>query len=263
MATQARLNDGSALLDLSHAIVTFREDGHAVTVETEATIRETQSKLEEKWRDWQAERDRRWDEYSACLRFRGEDGYGRDCSYEAEALRQAEEELATVERWMQIVQQAVEEYARAASRWTTFLNGDAIRATSFLGKKLRIVEEYNAIGATLTQMHAASPADHGYAYQQAKQQMLRQALNDPNLGRDVRGWIKQELNRLDRVQAAQATGLRPPGGNQHNLRMPPGFNAGHRQLGINRPSNLVLQNAAINKARPGIARGLGLFDIFR
>jgi hypothetical protein len=263
MATAARINDGTALLDLHQAISSFRDEAHSVLLEASSVIHDTEAVLEERRQYWEAEVARREIEYHACLSYRDEDGYGRDCSCEAAALRQSEEELENVTRWITSVESTVEKYQTDAAHFNEFLGGDAIRATSFLGLKLRTVDEYSTASAGLAQAHAPSPADHGYAFEKAKQDMLRRALDDPSLGRAERGWLKQEINRLVQVQRAHAGGMSPPGGNKRNMRMPPGLDAGHRIPGINEPWNLRLEPAGINRARPAIAKRLGLDYLFR
>jgi hypothetical protein len=98
---------------------------------------------------------------------------------------------------------------------------------------------------------------HGYAYQKARQQFLRSRINDPNEPRHVRGWIQQELNRLDARQSALQAGLRPPGGG-NRIRGVPGYDVGHRIPGIDLPDNFRLEDSSVNRARPGIVRRLGL-----
>jgi hypothetical protein len=108
-------------------------------------------------------------------------------------------------------------------------------------------------------------AEHGSAYRTARQQYLRQLLADPNQPRHVLGWIKQELNRLTRVEQARQQGRRPPGGSARNLRGVPGLDVGHK-LGKHDqhdPKNFRLEDASFNRARPGLARRVGVFHKYR
>ncbi|HKP01841.1 MAG TPA: hypothetical protein VJU77_00635 [Chthoniobacterales bacterium] len=108
-------------------------------------------------------------------------------------------------------------------------------------------------------------AEHGSAYRTARQQYLRQLLTDPNQPRHVLGWVTQELNRLAQVERAQQQGRRGPGGSARNLRGVPGLDVGHK-LGKHDqhdPRNFRLEDARFNRARPGLARRVGVFQKYR
>lgn len=111
---------------------------------------------------------------------------------------------------------------------------------------------------------SAEASQHGALYRRQRQIFLRSLLADPGQPRFVKGWIAQELRRLLNVQRALAFGYRPPGGSRYLLRGVPGFDTGH--LPQNRTNDwrlFRLENAATNRARPGISRRLGLFNRFR
>src|SRR5262245_19376346 len=75
---------------------------------------------------------------------------------------------------------------------------------------------------------ASLEAEHDSKYRTSRQQYLRQLLADPNQPRHVRGWVRQELNRLNRIQRAQQGGWRGPGGSRRYLRGVPGLDVGHK-----------------------------------
>jgi tetratricopeptide (TPR) repeat protein len=104
---------------------------------------------------------------------------------------------------------------------------------------------------------------HGWRYQQARQTFLRGLAEDDNQPAYVRGWIKQELNRLERVGRSKETGNRPPGGNKRQIRGVPGLDVGHVYPDIDLPENFRLESASMNRARPGIAKRLGLTETRR
>jgi len=104
---------------------------------------------------------------------------------------------------------------------------------------------------------------HGYKYQKARQEYLRGLVNDPNQPRHVRGWIKQELNRIDAAKRAKAAGLQPPGRGSGNIRGIPGLDVGHRYPGLDHAANFRLEDAWVNRHRPIVARKLGIFHLFR
>lgn len=108
-------------------------------------------------------------------------------------------------------------------------------------------------------------AEHDSAYRTARQQYLRQLLTDDRQPQHVRGWIQQELNRLAQVQRAEQAGQRAPGGSARHLRGVPGLDVGHKLGKHNQhdPRNFRLEDARFNRARPGLSRGLGLFQKYR
>ena len=108
-----------------------------------------------------------------------------------------------------------------------------------------------------------SGGGHGSRYRRARQQFLRSLEHDERQPRFVRGWIKQELNRLQQVKQARSSGKQPPGGNKRHLRGVPGYDVGHRYPDIDLPENFRLEDANMNRRRPGLARRLGLSDWIR
>jgi hypothetical protein len=109
---------------------------------------------------------------------------------------------------------------------------------------------------------------HGYKYRKTRQEYLRSRPDDPNEPRYVRGWIKQEMRRLDQIKQAKrekrvhvdAEGrtFQGPGGDKRNIRGIPGLHVGHRYPDIDVPENYRLELPSMNSARPGIARRLGI-----
>ncbi len=101
---------------------------------------------------------------------------------------------------------------------------------------------------------------HGSAYQRARQQYLRTLAADTKQPRHVRGWAKQEANRLDRIDIARTAGRRAPGGDAYRYKGIPGYDVGHKpgfHL-VDKPSSFRLEWARDNRARPGYARRLGV-----
>jgi hypothetical protein len=112
--------------------------------------------------------------------------------------------------------------------------------------------------ATESQFEAES-SGHGWAYQKARQEFLRGLLQDPNQPRFIKGWVRQEMRRLQQLAKGGSPGKRRTA----RLRGIPGFDVGHRRPGIHQARNFRLENASTNRARPGIARRLGLFPKYR
>jgi hypothetical protein len=59
---------------------------------------------------------------------------------------------------------------------------------------------------------------HGGKYQSERQHFLRQLLNDPNQPRFIRGWIQQELRRIQQAQLQKPGSPRSPSQREQRLR---------------------------------------------
>lgn len=92
----------------------------------------------------------------------------------------------------------------------------------------------------------------------AKQEMWRRAARDPKIAKHIRGWVKHQLNQQERIRRAKQEGRRPPGGSAYRIKAPPSYDAGHKIPGIHKPENLRPELRSMNRARPGIARRMGI-----
>jgi len=295
MSQSANVRSVQALGELKGALSCFQGEAQDALQAAEQEIRRTLDWLQERLNHWRNEVSRRQEEVAragAALTRCQASGYtdrdGRyhapNCSAYEQALRQAqarlreaEAELRNVQEWTRRVQQANGDYQRQAQRLTTMLNSDLPRGTALLGRKIAVLHSYAALqvpsapisaaqavaATTLISMLTNLGGGHGSRYQTARQQFLRSLLDDPQQPRPVRGWITQELHRLEQVKATREAGTRPPGGNQRHVRGIPGLDVGHRYPDIDLPENFRLEEAAMNRARPGIARRLGLSDWLR
>lgn len=100
--------------------------------------------------------------------------------------------------------------------------------------------------------------EKAWTKESAKQEMWRRMADDPKQNSDIRGWVKQEINRLEQIARAKEAGRKPPGGSPDRIRAHPSYDAGHRIPGIHRPENLRPELISMNRARPGIARRMGI-----
>ena len=117
--------------------------------------------------------------------------------------------------------------------------------------------------------------EHDHRYRVARQQYLQTLEKDESQPRHVRGWARQERIRMARIERAQQQGLGRyvrgaigrflPGGSTRYWRGVPGMDVGHKLGKHNQhdPKNFRLENASLNRARPGISRRLGLFHKYR
>jgi hypothetical protein len=104
---------------------------------------------------------------------------------------------------------------------------------------------------------------HGYKYKRARQEFLRSLVNDPKQPRHVRGWVQQELNRIDYIKRARAEGRTFPGRTSTDIKGIPGLDVGHRYPGLDIAENFHLEDASVNRRRPILARRMGIDHLFR
>ena len=249
---------------------------------TNEQLRQIQNELSQTL-EWLAERERTWRQrvqqcqqrlneakraYAACMAQSHRDNSSRpNCSAAASAVHQAEmavtkaqKELDNVLRWKGVINSKIPAYNGQSSQLRNLVNQTLNQASVFIREKVSILDASSSLKSPV---YISSLGGHGYSFQLAKQEMLRRALNDPLISRDIRGWVQQELNRLDQVDRAIAEGRTPPGGNRRFMRMPPGLDAGHRNININTAANLRFEDAWQNRRRPFVARELGIFEMIR
>jgi hypothetical protein len=77
---------------------------------------------------------------------------------------------------------------------------------------------------------------HGYPYQVARKKFMVRSMADHKTGKDIKGWIKQEANRV---------------GKSGYWRSPPGYDVGHKKPGIDRPSNFQWELSSMNQRKGG------------
>ena len=97
----------------------------------------------------------------------------------------------------------------------------------------------------------------------ARQSFLRAQADNPKQPRYVRGWVRQEINRIEQGKRAVAEGRQPPGGPARQIRGIPGLDVGHRFPDLDLPENFRLEDRATNRRRPIIARRLGIDHLYR
>ncbi|MCA9889620.1 MAG: hypothetical protein KC546_14675 [Anaerolineae bacterium] len=131
------------------------------------------------------------------------------------------------------------------------------------GQQSVIESNARAIIALATWLPQLLGGKHGSLYQRERQKYLRGLIDDPDQPRHVRGWVAQELNRLEQIRSARKNGQHPPGGSKRQVRGIPGIDVGHRYPDIDLAENFRLELASMNRARPQIAKRLGMDDRFR
>ncbi len=148
MSGYARITDAEALRSLRSALASFTVKAEQAVGQAGRALQQTQEWLAERRGYWEAEVMRREMAYHACISYRDADGYGRDCSWEAAALRQAQLELANVRRWVQAVDQVGQSYTASARKFESMVQNESSQAGAFLDRAAMIVERYSSGGGS-------------------------------------------------------------------------------------------------------------------
>lgn len=205
-----------------------------------------------------------------------------NCSGEEQIVHTVEQQIVALRYLANAVEGALRSYRSHAARMSSLSGSTIASAAGFVHERLDALVQFETSG---TLMSAASAVNtlisrvgtvasglisdaqkshgHGYDYERSRQAFLRTLVDDPNQPQFVRGWVKQEMNRIESHRVAKERGLRPSGGSYNRIRGVPGFDVGHLKPGVHIPSNFRLENASSNRARPGIARRLGISDKYR
>src|SRR5581483_3061948 len=162
MASSARVLSIQALEDLKAGLVRFGSEAQDALNQAEQEIRRTQEWLQERLRYWQGEVRRRQEAVMAAAaaleRCLAASDSGRGCrGYEAalvaarRRLAEAQAELANLQKWMGLVQQAVAEYQREAQRLSALVQRELPNATALLGRQIESLHSYAGLGAPVTE----------------------------------------------------------------------------------------------------------------
>lgn len=203
-----------------------------------------------------------------------ENGYKPSCYSEITTVRKLKQELGKakqeqlrVRQWKEKISNNLSRYIGEATRVQRVTNSTMGQATKFLNKKYRDLDQYKRI----------KPPDElniigqrGSDFVRARQNMLMNALDDRLVGRDIKGWIRNELRRINNVRRAERDPMLRQQiidnqGHLYNtrIRMPPGVEAGHRIHDIHHWSNLRFEEAFLNRGRMQRAARFGLDDRVR
>lgn len=229
--------------------------------------------------EWLAERERHWRNevqrctvelqqaeraYAACMsQPADEDGRRPSCRGEAaevaaaqRSLAKAQAELNNLLQWRRTVDNKISAYIGQATRIQRMANTSLSQASTFLSEKARELGDYGRVQPPST---INVIGQRGQAYERAKQEMLLHALDDPLVGRDIKGWIRNEIRRM---KLGQSNRIRMPGITTNNPYVPD-LDAGHRIHDVHHWSNLRFEDVWLNRTRYHRAYQLGLADRFR
>lgn len=250
MGLSAKVQSVQALIDLKTSINYFGNEAQASLQCAEQEILSTEEWLRQRLAHWKMEEHRRQNALLAAEKalasckasgYRDEDGYyhAPDCtSYEfavsqaVTQLQEAQAEINNIKQWTSKVNQATASYRAQAHRLSRIISSDIPNASAFLGKKITELQSY--LGAKSGLRSSQSEETHGYPYQKARKAFMVTSLSDPNVGKNIKGWIKQELNRV---------------GKSGYLRSPPGYDVGHKIPGIDLPDNFQWEHSNSNRSK--------------
>ena len=178
--------------------------------ELASTLRSVQSEINSTL-DWLSQREKHWREevrrcqaelrraehaYAACMAQVYDDDHRPTCYGEAAAvaaaqrqLAKAEAELANVLSWRRTVDGKISAYIGQATRLQRAANTTLPQASRFLSAKSGDLQDYRLVQPP---SEIRVIGQRGAAYERAKQEMMLNALDDPRVGRDIKGWIRSE-----------------------------------------------------------------------
>jgi DNA repair exonuclease SbcCD ATPase subunit len=177
MSLSAQVQSIQALDDLKGALGRFAGEGQEALQAAEQEIRRTLDWLQERLNHWQNEVRRRQEEVrraeAALARCQASGYYDReghyhapDCSAYERTLRQAQihlqeadAELRNVQRWTQLVQQAIGKYHAQARRLQDLATVHTEKAQAFLGRAIADLEKYLAVVPSLVSSSGVAPAE--------------------------------------------------------------------------------------------------------
>lgn len=235
-----------------------------------------------------------------------DDGRRPNCSRYYRRVQKIRNQISHLVSMSQQFERSTRQYTTAAAGLREVINEDIPGATHWLRDRERALEKFesgsvgikssgssktsgshsdgpsidtlNALGAAaITTRNPAllsafnsyfeGMGNHGYKYAKSSQNYLRDIPNDTKEPAYIRGWVRQELNRIEQHRKAIASGMQPPGGTARTtwdrIRAVPGMDVGHRFPGLDLKENYRLEPRSWNRGRPGRARRLGISDKIR
>jgi hypothetical protein len=250
MGVSANVRSVQALIDFRNGLNRFTNDAQGSLQSAEQELRRVEEWLRQRLAYWQTEVQRRQEALRAAEAalarceasgYRDDKGYyhAPNCSAYTAAvaqanarLQQAQTELNNVKNWMRQIDQAASTFRSQAQQMSRIITGDLPKANSFLGGKINELQTY--LGSMTIGGSHPSAGMHGYPYQLARKAFMISSLADPNVGKHIKGWIQQELNRI---------------GSSGYLHSPPGYDVGHKIPGIDQPWNFQWESSSMNRSK--------------
>ena len=168
-------------------------------------------------------------------------------------LREWSQKLQIAQKWRSKIEQHSAEFGKAERRLSRLATDDTGKALQELG---RLIAGYQAVESSALQIsdrfygnipHTTgfdfenidstllkAEGTHGALYERAKKEFFLRSLDNPDVKDFIKGWIRQEIRR---------SGL------HGTWRNPPGFDVGHKVVGIDCPENFHWENSDMNRSR--------------
>jgi chromosome segregation ATPase len=162
MSQSARVNSLDALKALHAALSRFGPEGQEALGAAEIEIRRTFDFLEEQLKAWRQQVEKRQEDvnraradlaHARALRQGERSGYVEQeiaLNKARKRLREAEEKVVAVKRWLLHLPQAVGEYEGPARRLAGLLDADLKQGLALLDNKIAALEAYMAVQAAET-----------------------------------------------------------------------------------------------------------------
>jgi chromosome segregation ATPase len=157
MSQSARVNSLDALKALHAALARYVPEAQEALGAAEIEIRRTFEFLEDQLKHWQRQVDRRREDvnraradlaHARALRQGERSGYVEQeiaLNKAQNRLREAEEKVVTVKRWLLRLPQAINEYEGPARRLAGLLDADLKQGLAVLQNKIDVLEAYTAV----------------------------------------------------------------------------------------------------------------------
>lgn len=145
--TTAHLREAELLASLREALFLFETSGRSVMLDARQAIGDTEAWLDGRRGHWAAEAARLRRDLQLC---RAAAADGGDCSPIAAALKDAEDELETAERWIGQVARAATTYRANETRFQRVLDHHCSTARAYLGQKQEVVTGFAGGGGAGT-----------------------------------------------------------------------------------------------------------------
>lgn len=285
MSGNLSIGDIGSLHDLERALGQFASGVGNALQSAEREMQQSQEWIAQRVAYWQREYERAQREVQQAERalnrceasgYRDSDGHYHqpDCSSERRELerairylKEAQANLENAKAWRSRIEEAVQAFQREAVGAKDLVGQHTQNACSFLrdaaGRYEQVRQASGSIGSGVSGIALGSAlakafgGHHKAIFRREKQEFLRQLPNDPNTPEFVKGWIQQELNRIEQIREARSQGLRPPGGSPNYIKVPPGFNVSHKFPNLDMAESFSLEHGSPNKSRGAKGRWSG------
>ncbi|MHB1426039.1 MAG: hypothetical protein ACYC3I_22990 [Gemmataceae bacterium] len=160
MSQSARVNSLDALKALHAALARYGPEAREALGAAEMEIRRVLDYLHEQLKHWQRQVEKRREDvnragadltHARALRKGERSGYVEQEIALAKAknrLREAEEKVSVVKRWLLHLPQAIHEYEGPSRRLAGMLDSDLKQGLAVLENKIAILEAYTAVGVS-------------------------------------------------------------------------------------------------------------------